>query len=98
MNRQTKRMMQRQGQMRPDGTPAPRQAPPRPASRPVQQRTGPSQFGREVRAELRKVAWPTRDEIWNYSVVVLITVVVLGFVIFGLDFFFARAVLFLFKS
>ena len=98
MNRQTKRMMQRQGQMRPDGTPAPRPAPARPAPRPMQQRTGPSQFAREVRAELRKVAWPTRDEIWNYSVVVLITVVVLGFVIFGLDFFFARAVLFLFKS
>ena len=98
MNRQTKRMMQRQGQMRPDGTPAPRQAPPRPAPRPMQQRTGPSQFAREVRAELRKVAWPTRTEVINYSIIVLLALLVLMALIFWLDYVFGKAVFFLFKT
>ena len=31
---------------------------------------------REVNAELRKVAWPSREEVINYSIVVLITLVV----------------------
>ena len=35
-----------------------RKAPPAP--KPKEERTGPLQFLREVRAELRKVAWPTR--------------------------------------
>ena len=63
MNRQTKRMMQRQGQLAPDGTPARRAPQPRPAPRPVKERTGPGEYARQVRAELRKVAWPTRAEV-----------------------------------
>ena len=97
MNRQTKRMMQRQGQVRPDGSPAPR-TPPRPQQRPAKQRTSPSQYTREIRAELRKVAWPTRAEVINYSVVVLFTVAFLTALIFGLDYVFAKAVLFLFDT
>ena len=31
----------------------------------------PRQFLKEVRAELRKVAWPTRPEVINYSIIVL---------------------------
>src|SRR5437588_432360 len=51
MNRQTKRMMQRQGQLAPDGTPARRAPQPRPAPRPVKERTGPGEYARQVRAE-----------------------------------------------
>jgi preprotein translocase subunit SecE len=96
MNRETKRMLQRQGQLGADGAPARAKPQPRPAPRPVKERTTPRQYLREVRAELRKVAWPTRAEVTRYSVIVLITVVVLGAFIFVLDYAFAKSVFFLF--
>ncbi len=100
MNRQMKRMMQRQGQVNADGTPAEVRRPPqsRPAAKPPSKRTSPATFLREVRGELRKVAWPTRAEVLNYSTVVLVTLVVLVGVIFVLDYAFAKSVLFLFRS
>ncbi len=100
MNRQTKRMMQRQGQVAPDGSPAEPRRPPqtRPAHKPPSKRTSPGVFLKEVRGELRKVAWPTRGEVVNYSTVVLITLVLLIALIFLLDFLFAKSVLFLFKT
>ena len=51
------------------------------------------QFTREVRQELKKVAWPTRGETTTFSVVVLIVTVVLTAITFGLDFGFKQAVL-----
>ncbi len=99
MNRQTKRMMQRQGQVAPDGSPAePRRQPPRPTHKPAAKRTSPGAFLKDVRGELRKVAWPTRGEVVNYSTVVLFTLVLLIAVIFLLDLAFAKAVLFLFET
>jgi preprotein translocase subunit SecE len=99
MNRQTKRLMQRQGQLGEDGSPATaKRQPPRPAQKAPSQRTSPTVFLREVRAELRKVAWPSRSEVINYSTVVLITLVVLISLIFVLDYAFAKSVLFLFQS
>ena len=95
VNRETKRLMQRQGQVTADGSPT-RRAPARPAPRPPQQRTGPRQFSREVRGELRKVAWPSRSEVVNYVIIVLITLVVVTTFVFGLDYVFAKFVLFLF--
>lgn len=99
MNRQQKRMMQKQGQLGADGAPAARKRPapqaPRPAAK--EERTGPVQFVREVRGELRKVAWPTRPEIINYSIIVLITVVVLTAYIATLDFAFGEAIFSLFE-
>ena len=98
MNRQTKRMLQRQGQLGADGAPATRKRPAPAAPRPTKEpRTGPLQFLREVRAELRKVAWPTRPEIINYSIIVLITVVVLTTYIGILDVFFGEAIFRLFE-
>jgi preprotein translocase subunit SecE len=99
MNREMKRRMQRQGQVGEDGTPAsaPRKAPVRPAPKPSEQRTSPAQFAREVRSELRKIAWPTRAETLNYSAVVLITLVFLVGLIFLFDLAFAKASLYLFK-
>jgi len=86
----------------PDGeaaAPARRQAPtPRPALKEGGKRTGPRQFLREVRAELRKVAWPTRPEVINYALIVLFTLALLIGIIFVLDFLFAKGVLFLFES
>ena len=60
------------------------------------ERTKPSQFFKEVVAELRKVAWPTRQEVVAYSLVVLVSTIVVGAIIFGMDYIFTRAVLGLF--
>ena len=100
MNRSMKRMMQRQGQVGPDGSPeSARRAPqPRRAPPPTKERTAPIQFLREVRGELRKVAWPTRPEVINYSTIVLVTLVLLITLIFLLDLAFAKSILFLFKT
>ena len=92
MNRQYKRMMKKDQQRK---TTAPRPQP-KGAGSPARQRTRPRQFLREVIAELRKVAWPTREEVIAYSMVVLVSVLVIAALIFGMDFVFTRAVLALF--
>jgi preprotein translocase subunit SecE len=48
-------------------------------------RTSPAQFLREVRSELRKVAWPDRREVTSYTVVVLVTTLVLTLIVWGMD-------------
>ena len=96
MNRETKRLLQRQGKMNPDGTPARRERRPVPTKAPDHERTSPPEFIRQVRGELKKVAWPTRPEVLNYTVVVLITLVFMGLVTFWFDFFFAHVVLWVF--
>ena len=96
MNRQQKRMLQKQGEIDADGAPVrTRKAP---SGAPPQERTSPVQFLREVRGELRKVAWPSRDETVNYSIVVLFTIVVVGAIIYGLDWVFSTFILELFES
>ncbi|MCZ7535857.1 MAG: preprotein translocase subunit SecE [Acidimicrobiia bacterium] len=50
----------------------------------------------EVRGELKKVAWPTRPEVLNSTLVVLIAVTVMTSLIFAFDWASARFVLFLF--
>jgi preprotein translocase subunit SecE len=98
MNRQTKRMLQRQGQLDAEGQPAARKRPAPQAARPEKEaRTSPAQFVREVRGELRKVAWPTRSEVINYSIIVLVAVVILTAYISLLDFGFGEAILRLFE-
>ena len=95
-------MMQRQGQMEADGSPAQRR-PPTGATRPRPQAQAqasiPSrvaEFVREIRQELRQVAWPTRGEVVNSSTVVLITLVLLVGLIFVLNYTFARGAAYLF--
>ena len=88
-------MLRRQGQLEGDGVA--RREPARPAPR-GQASASPAEFLRGVRSELRKVAWPSRPEVANYSVVVLITLVFLIFAIFGLNYVFNQAVNFLFGT
>ncbi len=93
MNRQYKRAMKKQEQQK--------KAAPRPQVRPAanpqkKERTKPMQFLREVVAELKKVAWPTRKEVVAYSTVVVVAVTVVAALIFGMDFVFTKAVLGLF--
>ncbi len=98
MNRQTKRLLQKQGQLAADGeSPAPRRET-RPTPKPSTERTSLPQYVREARAELRKVAWPNRPEIIRYSVIVLATMVILTSFIFALDYVAAEGIFFLFDS
>ena len=104
MNRETKRLLQRQGQIDDEGNQVAgtRRAPPKVATaggpRAFAERTRPVEFLREVRGELRRVAWPTRPETLNSATVVLVAVVLLTAFIFGLDTGFSKFVLYLFKQ
>jgi preprotein translocase subunit SecE len=53
-------------------------------------------FLRQVIAELRKVIWPTRKELIDYTVVVLIFVVIMAAILALYDFTFAKGVFFVF--
>ena len=97
MNRQQKRMLQRQGQMGADGAPVARKRQAPPAPRPKEERTSPREFLREVRGELRKVAWPTRAEVVNYSIIVLVALVLLTAYVAALDYGFGEVLLKLFE-
>ena len=101
--------MQRQGQLGPDGTPATSAGAVQDRQRRVrsagqrQAKQGnvlsrSADFVRETRGELRKVAWPTRMEVRNYSVVVLVTLILLISLIFVLDYACSKSVLFLFHA
>ena len=70
-NRQMRRMAQKQGADQPK-----RPERKQPAPTHTSERTSPGQFFMEVRGELRKVAWPTRPEVINSTIIVLIAVVV----------------------
>ena len=73
LNREQKRQLRRMGALDEKG--APTRAPRAQAKR---DRVGPRQYLREVRDEMRKVAWPRRPEVVRYSIIVLATVIVYG--------------------
>jgi len=125
VNRETKRMMQRQGQMEADGSPATRRAPAgggqgagggrggtrtagagggrggarSPGRGPSgRKRTTPVQFTREVRDEMRQVAWPSRGELINYTSVVVTTLVIMISLIFVLNLGFGKLITLLFSK
>ncbi|HEX2049275.1 MAG TPA: preprotein translocase subunit SecE [Actinomycetota bacterium] len=68
----------------------------KPAPTAKRERTKPRDFVKEVVAELKKVAWPTRQEVVAYSIVVVVATVVIAAVIFAMDYVFTKAVLALF--
>jgi preprotein translocase subunit SecE len=55
-------------------------------------------FVREVVAELRKVIWPNRKDLLVYATVVILFVAVMMSIVGGLDWAFARAVLWVFSG
>ena len=103
MNRQMKRMQERQerksrgsgAERREAATTLPAGCQLAPAGRgeKKKKRTGARQFLKEVRQELRKVDWPSRRELISYTVVVLVTVVVMTTYVFGLDLIFSKLIL-----
>ena len=72
LNREQKRHLRRTGALDEKGAPTrvQRQAPAK------RERVGPAQYLREVHDEMRKVAWPGREEVTRYSIVVVVTVIV----------------------
>jgi len=55
-------------------------------------------FFREVVSELRKVIWPTRQELLTYTAVVIVFVAIMTTIVGVLDLAFAKAVLWAFGS
>jgi len=53
-------------------------------------RTTPALFIRQVAAELRKVIWPTRNELATYTVVALVFVIVMSALVLSLDYGFTK--------
>ena len=96
MNRQTKRLMQKQGADRPRAPEERRQRAQTPQVGAPKQRVGPRQYVSEARSELRKVAWPNRQEVRNSTIAVLICVVFMATLIFFVDYGSSKFVLFLF--
>lgn len=84
MSREMKRMMKR-GERSRDRLVRP------PAA--TRKRTRPRQFLKEVRGELSRVAWPSRKEVFTYTVVVLVSVVFFMSIIGGLDYVFTKGLL-----
>ena len=98
MNREQKRMMQRQGQVGADGATSRRAAATDASARRRAQRATPREFFTQVREELRQVAWPTRAETINYTSIVAFVLIFMTILIFGLGAGFSKFVTFLFQK
>jgi preprotein translocase subunit SecE len=93
-----------QGQVEPDGsaatfdpTASPRSEPDRGAKSHLSPPARVAEFLREVRSELRQVAWPTRSEVANSATVVFITLVILVVLIFLLNWTFSHSISWLYR-
>ena len=53
-------------------------------------RTTPALFTRQVAAELRKVIWPTRNELVTYTAAALVFIIVLSAIVLSLDYGFTK--------
>ncbi len=62
------------------------------------ERVGIRQYFREVRQELKKVAWPSREELTTYTVVVFAVTTVITLFVFGLDWAFSKGVLYVLEN
>jgi preprotein translocase subunit SecE len=83
LNREQKRSLKKMGALDEQGRPT--RAPAPQAPRKNEGRTTPAQYIREVRDEMRKVAWPKWPEVRRFSLIVLTTVIIYTAYIFGLD-------------
>jgi preprotein translocase subunit SecE len=84
LNREQKRQMKRMGALSEQGNPT-RSAPRAATKGHEEEKTTAAQYLREVRGEMRKVAWPTWPEVRKYSIVVLVTVIIFTAYVGGLD-------------
>jgi preprotein translocase subunit SecE len=85
LNREQKRQLRKMGALDEQGNPARASRPQAKSGKPDEDKVGPAQYLQEVRAEMRKVAWPGWEEVRKYSIVVLVTVVLFTLYVGGLD-------------
>ena len=64
----------------------------------AEQRTGPVVFYRQVVAELRKVVWPTQEQLVTYFLVVMVFVLVMMALVAALDLGFGKLVFAIFAG
>jgi preprotein translocase subunit SecE len=94
LNREQKRQLRKMGALDEQGRPTRAQRQPKKKS----DRVGPRQYLREVRDEMRKVAWPKRPEVKRYSIIVIITVVVYTALVGGFDYVFGQLLQWFYSS
>ena len=82
LNREQKRSLKKMGALNDQGQPTRTQPQ---AKRAGNERVGPVQYLREVRDEMRKVAWPKWPEVRRFSIIVLVTVTIITAYVGGLD-------------
>ena len=82
LNREQKRQVRKMGALDEQG----KATRPQPTAKKKNERVGIRQYLREVRDEMRKVAWPARPEVKRYSIIVIITVVVYTALVGGLEY------------
>ncbi len=54
-----------------------------------------TRYLRETRAEIAKVHWPTREEVFRLTWIVFVVTVISAIVIFGIDTFFSTVIAFI---
>jgi preprotein translocase subunit SecE len=59
-------------------------------------RITPALFTRQVAAELRKVIWPTRNELITYTTVALVFVIFMSAIVLTLDYGFTKLMFYVF--
>jgi preprotein translocase subunit SecE len=82
LNREQKRSLKKMGALDEQGRPT---RAPAPQATKRKERLTPAIYLREVRDEMRKVAWPKWPEVRRFSLIVLVTVILYTAYVFGLD-------------
>ncbi len=95
MNREQRRYLQKQGQMDSEGNPIATKRDNRPVPT---ERVTPREYVGEVRSELNRVIWPTRSEVINYTIVVVITFTFVTLLVAALDYLFAEGFISLLRA
>jgi len=49
-------------------------------------------FLKDIRGELKKVTWPTKNDLYKTTLAVIVSSIVFGLYLFGVDFVFSRIV------
>jgi len=96
VNREYKRRMKREERLQQRAVARGGPRPPMPVQQ-RRERVGMRQYVREIQSELKKVNWPTRNEVITYSIVVVFVVALLTMLVFGADLVFSQAIVALFR-
>jgi len=54
-------------------------------------------FYRETKAEIKKVSWPNRKELIQHTEVVVMSIIIIGGILSGIDYVFGKILMFITK-